>query len=44
MGEEIRGCGAWVVGVICSVSEGCIVGSSRWAGRNGVALEQIQKY
>lgn len=39
MGEEICDCGAWVGGVICGIREEYIVGSSRWAGRNGVALE-----
>lgn len=39
MGEGICNCGAWVGGVICRMRERCVVGSSRYAGRNGIALE-----
>lgn len=39
VGEEICDCGAWVGGVICGIRGGCVVSSSGWAGRNGVALE-----
>ena len=38
MREEICDCGA-SGGVLCGIREGCIIGSSRQAGGNGLALE-----
>lgn len=35
VGEKIRDYGSWVGEDTGAVSKGCVVGSSRWSGRNG---------